>query len=152
MSFICGLVTSAYQGACRNSFNDTASAYFLNSGLFNQIARTAKLPSHYMPQTLQPNKIFVFGAIAGATKGAVTHLVESFDRYTLNLQRSYHPFFKICALAIAFFAAYQATSFFSEQFGIPATFNHTVLMVETVDLLHQICCYSAKAPYYGSRV
>ena len=85
----------------------------------------------------------VNGAIAGATKGLVCHTFEILDRNTLNLQRNYHPFFKLIVLGIAFFSAYKVTSIFSENFGISPTFKHAVLMVEMADLMHQLFFYSA---------
>jgi len=157
MSFFCGIVASGYQGACRNSFNATVTSYFLNSNWFEQVAKAASLPEQYMPQPLEPSKMFLFGAIAGVTKGVTTEFFEATDRSALNIQKN-HPFiFKICALSVAFFMAYKATGYFSERFGYPAELTHTIMMVESVDLLHQVLFYTVKMPpqphpYLGRRV
>ncbi|WP_420422534.1 hypothetical protein [Simkania sp.] len=157
MSFLCGMVSSAYHGACRNSFNATVSSYFLNSDWFKQMAKTADLAEEYMPQELDPCKMFIFGAVAGATKGLTTELLEATDRSTLNIQKNYGFIFKICALGVAFFTAYKATAYFSERLGYPGELTHSVMMVESVDLMHQLLFYKVKPaphphPHWGRRV
>ena len=146
MSFLYGMVASAYHGACRNGFNATVTSYFLNSDWFAQTAKAASLAEEYMPETLDPSKMFIFGAIAGATKGVTTELLEATDRSTLNLQKNFRFIFKICALSLAFFTAYKATAYFSLRFGYPAEITRSVIMVESVDLMHQLLFYKIKSP------
>lgn len=157
MSFVSGFIGAAYHGACRNSFNDAMSTVFLNSHQFRQMVKVSQLPIKETPQGLRVDKMFAFGAIAGATKGLVCHTFEVFDRNTVNLQKNYHAFFKLMTLGIAFFSAFKVTSIFSENFGVSSTFKHTVLMIEMVDFMHQLFFYSAKnqetfSPFTGRRV
>ena len=119
------------------------------------MAKAASLPEQYLVETLAAEKMFFFGAIAGATKGFALELLESTDRSALNIQKNYRFIFKIMALSVAFFAAYKATAHFSEQFGYPAELTHAVMMVEGVDLIHQMMFYTVKTPphpHWGRRV
>jgi hypothetical protein len=157
MSFLCGMTTSAYQGACRNGFNAAAASYFLNSDWFHQMVKAANLAEEYMPEALDPEKMFIFGVVAGVTKGLTTELLEATDRSALNIQKSSQFIFKICVLSIAFFAAYKATAYFSERFGYPGALTRSVMMVESIDLMHQLLFYKIKSPlephpHWGRRV
>lgn len=157
MSFIAGSINAAYHGACRNSFNDTMGALILNSHDFHHMLKVIRVSLQEMKDQVQPEQMFVFGALAGATKGLVCHLLERVDRSTVEIQKKYPFFFKLIALGAAFFAAYKATAYCAEEFGIPLVASHTVLAIEGIDLLHQLCFYSPKVigeatPFTGRRL